>query len=78
MVKPLRVCMVGSGNFACAIVRNVGLNVAMRPEKFEEEVRMWVHEEEVDGQKVQREVAVAAIVIAAVVAVAASASMRHF
>ncbi len=48
--------MVGSGNFACAIVRNVGLNVAMRPEKFEEEVRMWVHEEEVDGQKVQREV----------------------
>ncbi len=53
MVKPLRVCMVGSGNFACAIVRNVGLNVAMRPEKFEPEVRMWVHEEEVEGQKVQ-------------------------
>ncbi len=48
-----RVCMIGSGNFACAVVRNVGLNVAAREDIFERRVRMWVFQEEVkdeDGQ----------------------------
>jgi len=44
------VCMVGSGNFACAIVRNVAHNVRKHGDVFQERVRMWVHEEEVEHE----------------------------
>ena len=48
-----RICMVGSGNFASAIVRNVAANASANPSDFDFTVRMWVFEEEVDdgGQR---------------------------
>jgi glycerol-3-phosphate dehydrogenase (NAD+) len=45
-----RVAIVGSGNWACAIAKIVGAN-CKRDEEFEDEVRMWVFEEMIDGKK---------------------------
>ena len=45
-----RVAIVGSGNWACAIAKIVGNN-CKRGEEFEDEVRMWVFEEMVNGKK---------------------------
>ncbi len=45
--KKKRVAMVGSGNFACAIVRNVGDNVRDNPDLFHPTVNMWTFQEEV-------------------------------
>lgn len=50
-MAPKKVCIVGSGNWGCAIARLVGYNAARLPEKFKEEVTMWVFEEEVNGRK---------------------------
>jgi hypothetical protein len=45
-----KVCIVGSGNWGCAIARIVGRNAAILP-NVDSEVRMWVFEELVDGKK---------------------------
>eukprot|EP00291_Cryptomonas_curvata_P002258 CAMPEP_0172197310 /NCGR_PEP_ID=MMETSP1050-20130122/27378_1 /TAXON_ID=233186 /ORGANISM="Cryptomonas curvata, Strain CCAP979/52" /LENGTH=166 /DNA_ID=CAMNT_0012873841 /DNA_START=73 /DNA_END=570 /DNA_ORIENTATION=+ len=45
-----RVAIVGSGNWACAIAKIVGLN-CLRSDVLEDEVRMWVHEEFIKGRK---------------------------
>lgn len=45
-----RVSIVGSGNWACAIAKIVGVN-CKRDNEFEDEVRMWVFEEIVNGKK---------------------------
>ena len=41
--------MVGSGNFGSALVRILGRN-AMRHDVFDNEVKMYVHEEMIDGK----------------------------
>ncbi|KAG9126761.1 glycerol-3-phosphate dehydrogenase [Ceratobasidium sp. 392] len=45
-----KVCIIGSGNWGSAIARIAGINVKQHADIFEEEVTMYVHEEEVDGQ----------------------------
>ncbi|KAI8855105.1 NAD-dependent glycerol-3-phosphate dehydrogenase C-terminus-domain-containing protein [Chytridium lagenaria] len=45
-----KVCLIGSGNWGSVIAKIVGNNVKHFPE-FDKEVRMWVFEEVVDGQK---------------------------
>ncbi|CAB4061232.1 GPD1 [Lepeophtheirus salmonis] len=45
------VCMIGSGNFASALVINVGDNVKANPETFDPIVNMWVFEEDINGRK---------------------------
>ncbi|RYY75827.1 hypothetical protein EON63_19200 [archaeon] len=47
-IKP-KVGIVGSGNWGTAVARRVGLN--LQQAHPEEKVKMWVHEEIVDGQK---------------------------
>ena len=57
-LRRYRVAMVGSGAWACAAVGLVAENTRRAQRgaagpgggKFEEEVRMWVYEEEVDGR----------------------------
>lgn len=44
--KKHRVAIVGSGNWGTTIAKVVGENVAENPDIFEQEVRMWVFEEE--------------------------------
>eukprot|EP00457_Paulinella_chromatophora_P008809 gb/GEZN01008856.1/.p1 GENE.gb/GEZN01008856.1/~~gb/GEZN01008856.1/.p1 ORF type:complete len:364 (-),score=66.79 gb/GEZN01008856.1/:84-1175(-) len=44
-----KICMVGSGNFGSALVRILGRN-ALRHDVFDNEVRMYVHEEMIDGK----------------------------
>ena len=43
-----KIAMVGSGNFGSALVRILGQN-ALRHPQFDDEVRMYVHEEMIDG-----------------------------
>ena len=50
MPKKKRVAIIGSGNWGCAIAKIVGQNCA-RVNHLEEEVRMWVFEEMVQGRK---------------------------
>eukprot|EP00929_Paragymnodinium_shiwhaense_P106738 TRINITY_DN7237_c0_g1_i5.p1 TRINITY_DN7237_c0_g1~~TRINITY_DN7237_c0_g1_i5.p1 ORF type:complete len:376 (-),score=94.26 TRINITY_DN7237_c0_g1_i5:290-1417(-) len=50
LLRKEKVAMVGSGNFGTALARLLGRNV-LEQEDFDDEVRMWVFEEEVDGQK---------------------------
>ncbi|KAI7695630.1 Glycerol-3-phosphate dehydrogenase [NAD(+)] [Sarcoptes scabiei] len=45
-----RVAIIGSGNWGSAIAKIIGLNVTKFPQ-FEDEVRMYVYEEIVDGRK---------------------------
>jgi glycerol-3-phosphate dehydrogenase (NAD+) len=45
-----RVCIVGSGNWGSGIAKIIGRNVR-GSEIFEEDVKMWVFEELVDGRK---------------------------
>eukprot|EP00288_Rhodomonas_lens_P013836 CAMPEP_0177710606 /NCGR_PEP_ID=MMETSP0484_2-20121128/11424_1 /TAXON_ID=354590 /ORGANISM="Rhodomonas lens, Strain RHODO" /LENGTH=461 /DNA_ID=CAMNT_0019222297 /DNA_START=45 /DNA_END=1430 /DNA_ORIENTATION=- len=47
---PKKVAIVGSGNWACAIACIVGNN-CKRHKQLEDNVNMWVFEEEVDGRK---------------------------
>lgn len=48
-LQPESVCVIGSGNWGCAIARVIALNTEASAE-FESQVRMWVYEEEVDGR----------------------------
>ncbi|KAG9101377.1 glycerol-3-phosphate dehydrogenase, partial [Ceratobasidium sp. 370] len=45
-----KVCIVGSGNWGSAIARIAGINTKNHSDIFEEEVTMYVYEEEVNGQ----------------------------
>jgi glycerol-3-phosphate dehydrogenase (NAD+) len=45
-----KVCLIGSGNWGSAIAKIVGRNVMKYPE-FDNEVRMWVFEEIVKGER---------------------------
>lgn len=48
--RRLRVALLGSGNWGCAIARIVGWNVAELPD-FEDRVPMYVYEETIRGRK---------------------------
>lgn len=50
MAAPLRVSIVGSGNWGSAISKIIGRNVQQLG-RFDKTVRMWVFEEEVQGRK---------------------------
>ncbi|XP_048882491.1 glycerol-3-phosphate dehydrogenase 1-like protein [Brienomyrus brachyistius] len=50
MAAPLKVCIVGSGNWGSAIARIVGSNVR-ELQRFATTVKMWVYEENVNGRK---------------------------
>ncbi|XP_054237004.1 glycerol-3-phosphate dehydrogenase 1-like protein isoform X1 [Indicator indicator] len=49
-MSPLRVCIVGSGNWGSAIARIIGKNV-QKSNRFDPTVRMWVFEEIINGRK---------------------------
>uniref|UniRef100_C1BZW2 Glycerol-3-phosphate dehydrogenase [NAD(+)] n=1 Tax=Caligus clemensi TaxID=344056 RepID=C1BZW2_CALCM len=46
-----RICIIGSGNWGSAIARIVGANVKRHPNLFQLNVKMWVMEEMVNGEK---------------------------
>ncbi|KAG7336203.1 hypothetical protein KOW79_000896 [Hemibagrus wyckioides] len=50
MTAPLKVCIVGSGNWGSAIARIIGHN-AQKLQRFATTVRMWVYEENINGRK---------------------------
>lgn len=50
MAAPLKVCIVGSGNWGSAIARIVGDNVKSL-QRFATTVKMWVFEENINGRK---------------------------
>ncbi|EDL09292.1 glycerol-3-phosphate dehydrogenase 1-like, isoform CRA_g [Mus musculus] len=47
---PLKVCIVGSGNWGSAVAKIIGSNVKTL-QKFSSTVKMWVFEETVNGRK---------------------------
>ncbi|XP_071291432.1 LOW QUALITY PROTEIN: glycerol-3-phosphate dehydrogenase [NAD(+)], cytoplasmic-like [Agelaius tricolor] len=49
-MSPLRVCIVGSGNWGSAIARIIGKNV-QKSNRFDPTVKMWVFEEIINGRK---------------------------
>jgi len=46
-----KVAIIGSGNWGSAIAKIIGANVARYPDEFDEEVKMWMYEEEFHGEK---------------------------
>ncbi|KTG46651.1 hypothetical protein cypCar_00010278 [Cyprinus carpio] len=50
MAAPLKVCIVGSGNWGSAIARIIGTN-AQKLQRFATTVKMWVYEEMVNEKK---------------------------
>ncbi|XP_056619150.1 glycerol-3-phosphate dehydrogenase 1-like protein [Triplophysa dalaica] len=50
MAAPLKVCIVGSGNWGSVIARIIGSN-AQKLQHFATTVKMWVYEEVVNGKK---------------------------
>lgn len=50
MGEPKKICIVGSGNWGSAIAKIIGSNVT-KFDQFDNEVRMFVYEEMVDGKK---------------------------
>uniref|UniRef100_A0A8C9WGD4 Glycerol-3-phosphate dehydrogenase [NAD(+)] n=1 Tax=Scleropages formosus TaxID=113540 RepID=A0A8C9WGD4_SCLFO len=50
MAVPLKVCIIGSGNWGSAIARIIGNN-AQRLQRFSSTVKMWVFEESINGKK---------------------------
>ncbi|XP_029080123.1 glycerol-3-phosphate dehydrogenase 1-like protein isoform X2 [Monodon monoceros] len=48
--SPLKVCIVGSGNWGSAVAKIIGNNVK-KLEKFASVIKMWVFEETVNGRK---------------------------
>ncbi|XP_061332343.1 glycerol-3-phosphate dehydrogenase 1-like protein [Pezoporus flaviventris] len=49
-MSPLRVCIVGSGNWGSAIARIIGQNV-QKSNRFDPTVKIWVFEEIINGRK---------------------------
>ncbi|MES1908412.1 MAG: hypothetical protein MHM6MM_001357 [Cercozoa sp. M6MM] len=52
---PLKVCVIGSGNWGSCIAKIVGENVK-RSYLFNDRVPMWVHEEMVNGRKLTEQI----------------------
>ncbi|KAM9852227.1 glycerol-3-phosphate dehydrogenase 1-like protein [Aulostomus maculatus] len=50
MASPLKVCIVGSGNWGSAIARIIGNNARLL-QQFATTVKMWVFEEDINGRK---------------------------
>jgi glycerol-3-phosphate dehydrogenase (NAD+) len=50
---PKKVCIVGSGNWGCAIAKIIAFNTA-RHADFKDEVAMWMFEEEIEHDGVKR------------------------
>lgn len=50
VAKPLKVCIVGSGNWGAVVSKIIGSNVK-NTKKFVPTVKMWVFEEGVSGRK---------------------------
>uniref|UniRef100_A0A1I7UHJ3 Glycerol-3-phosphate dehydrogenase [NAD(+)] n=1 Tax=Caenorhabditis tropicalis TaxID=1561998 RepID=A0A1I7UHJ3_9PELO len=50
-MSPKKVTIIGSGNWGSAIARIVGSTTKSFPDEFDPEVRMWVFEEVVNGEK---------------------------
>ncbi|KAI8137819.1 glycerol-3-phosphate dehydrogenase [NAD+] [Fennellomyces sp. T-0311] len=48
--KRLKVAVIGSGNWGSAIARLIGQNVKKHPDLFDERVRVWVFQEQVNGR----------------------------
>ncbi|OZC08085.1 glycerol-3-phosphate dehydrogenase [NAD(P)+ ] [Onchocerca flexuosa] len=48
---PIKITLVGSGNWGSAIAYIVGRNARKHDDDFDIEVRMWVHEEIINGKK---------------------------
>ncbi|KAK9701233.1 glycerol-3-phosphate dehydrogenase [Basidiobolus ranarum] len=48
-----RVCIIGSGNWGSAISKIIGNNVK-KHEEFNKEVKLWVHEEIINGEKLSQ------------------------
>ena len=44
-----KVCIIGSGNWGCAIARVIARNVASL-DSYHTQVRMWVYQEVIDGR----------------------------
>eukprot|EP00403_Amphidinium_massartii_P019754 CAMPEP_0178431058 /NCGR_PEP_ID=MMETSP0689_2-20121128/31642_1 /TAXON_ID=160604 /ORGANISM="Amphidinium massartii, Strain CS-259" /LENGTH=359 /DNA_ID=CAMNT_0020052939 /DNA_START=171 /DNA_END=1250 /DNA_ORIENTATION=- len=53
MATPKKVTVVGSGNWGCAIAKIIAENAARHPE-FENEVTMWMFEEQVEHRGIKR------------------------
>ncbi|KAM3177772.1 hypothetical protein ACTXT7_003884 [Hymenolepis weldensis] len=53
MVRSRRVSIIGSGNWGSTIAKIIGLNV-LHLQNFEDEVKMWVFEEMVNGEKLTK------------------------
>lgn len=49
--KKSRLAIIGSGNWGSAIAKIAGKNVSKHSDLFEEEVKMYVYEEEIQGRK---------------------------
>jgi glycerol-3-phosphate dehydrogenase (NAD+) len=49
-MAPLKIAIIGSGNWGSAIARIIGENVKKNSSEFDQNVRMWVFEEKVDGR----------------------------
>ncbi|CAL1528337.1 unnamed protein product [Lymnaea stagnalis] len=50
-MPPTKICVVGSGNWGSAIAKIVGNNALALPAQFDSEVKMWVFEEIIEGEK---------------------------
>ncbi|KAJ3351566.1 Glycerol-3-phosphate dehydrogenase [Entophlyctis luteolus] len=46
-----KVCLIGSGNFGSVIGKIMAENVKLRPDVFDPEVKMWVFEEMINGER---------------------------
>jgi len=49
-----KVAIIGSGNWGSAIAKIIGYNVRRNPTIFQDEVRMWMYEEDFEGQKLSQ------------------------
>lgn len=49
--KKWKVAIIGSGNWGSAIASIIGENTELQPELFDQEVRMWMYEEDYEGKK---------------------------
>ncbi|XP_059160819.1 glycerol-3-phosphate dehydrogenase [NAD(+)], cytoplasmic-like isoform X2 [Physella acuta] len=50
-MPPKKICVVGSGNWGSAIAKIVGNNAVEKPTEFDPVVKMWVFEEQINGEK---------------------------